>query len=110
MEKKYEFIVEKARELSRMIENHEITVRYRDSLEKMKNDVVAQRLLAELIRLGGELNKSGESDDPIAGKAELEMLKTEFDNNKIVKDHILYQREYLDLIKMVQERIKDPES
>ena len=107
---KYEFIVAKARELARMIENHEITVRYRDSVEKMKHDAVAQRLLAELVRIGGELNKiSGTDAEMTTGKAELEMLKNEFDNNTIVKDHILSQKEYLDLIKMVQDRIKNPE-
>lgn len=107
---KYEFIVEKARELARMIENHEITLRYRESVEKMKHDAVAQRLLAELVRIGGELNKiSGTDAEMTTGKAELEMLKNEFDNNQIVKDHILSQKEYLDLIKMVQDRIKNPE-
>ncbi|PKL15810.1 MAG: hypothetical protein CVV49_19495 [Spirochaetae bacterium HGW-Spirochaetae-5] len=107
---KYEFIVEKARELARMIENNEITVRYRESVEKMKHDAVAQRLLAELVRIGGELNNiSGTDAEMTTGKAELEMLKNEFDNNIIVKDHILAQKEYLDMIKMVQERIKNPE-
>lgn len=107
---KYEFIIEKAKELARMIENNEITVKYRESLEKMKSDAVAQRLLAELIRIGGEIQaQSGTESESSAGKAELEILKDEFDNNKTVKDHILVQREYLDLIKMVQERIKNPE-
>jgi cell fate (sporulation/competence/biofilm development) regulator YlbF (YheA/YmcA/DUF963 family) len=107
---KNEFIIEKARELSRLIENHEITIRYRDSLDKMKNDAVAQRLLADLIRIGGEINalieKNAESS---TGRAELEILKAEFEENKTVKDHILAQKEYLNLIKMVQERIKNPE-
>ncbi len=107
---KYEFIVEKARELARMIENHDITIRYRESLEKMKNDASAQRLLAELIRIGGELNTlSGTDAEMTTGKAELEMLKNDFDNNTTVKDHILAQKEYLDLIKMIQDRIKNPE-
>jgi len=107
---KNEFIIEKARELARMIENHEITVRYRESLEKMKNDAVAQRLLSELIRIGGEIqNQSGTDAESSTGKAELEILKDEFEKNKTVKDHILIQKEYLDLIKMVQDRIKNPE-
>ncbi len=107
---KYEFIIEKARDLARMIENHEITVKYRDSLEKMKRDVAAQRLLAELIRIGGEINNlEGTEAEISTGKAELEILKDEFDKNATVKDHILAQREYLDFIKIVQERIKNPE-
>lgn len=107
---KYEFIIEKAKELARMIENNEITVKYRESLEKMKSDAVAQRLLAELIRIGGEIQAlSGTDAESSTGRAELEILKDEFENNKTVKDHILVQKEYLDLIKMVQERIKNPE-
>ena len=107
---KYEFIIEKAKDLAKIIENHEITLRYRETLEKMKHDAVAQRLLAELIRIGEELNKiSGTDAESTTGKAELEMLKNDFDNNAIVKDHILSQKEYLDMIKMVQERIKNPE-
>ncbi len=107
---KYEFIIEKAKELSGMIENHEITVKYRESLEKMKNDAVAQRLLADLIRIGGEINAlEGKDEEASTGRAELEILKGEFDRNGTVKDHILAQREYLEFIKTVQERIKNPE-
>ena len=107
---KYEFIINKARELALMIENHEITVRYRESVEKMKGDAVAQRLLSELIRIGSEINNlSGTGEELSTGRAELEILKDEFDNNKTVKDHILAQKEYLDLIKQVQEKIKNPE-
>lgn len=107
---KYEFIVQKAKELAVMIENHDITIRYRESLEKMKHDATAQRLLAELIRIGGEINSiRGTETESTIGKAELELLKDEFENNKTVKDHILVQKEYLDLIKLVQEKIKNPE-
>jgi len=106
----YSFIIEKAKELARMIENHEITVRYRESLEKMKSDAVAQKLLAELIRIGEEIKNLSETDaESSTGRAELEILKDEFEKNKTVKDHILVQKEYLELIKMVQDRIKNPE-
>ena len=105
-----EYIIEKARELAVMIENHDITIRYRESLEKMKNDAAAQRLLAELIRIGGEINALNETNqDSAPGRAELEILQVEFEKNQTVKNHILVQKEYLDLIKMVQERIKNPE-
>lgn len=107
---KYDFIIEKAKELSRMIENHEITVRYRESLEKMKNDVAAQRILSELIRIGKELNDQTVTDSELStGRAELEILKNEFDNNETVKNHILIQKDYLELIKKVQDKIKNPE-
>jgi len=105
----YGYIIEKARELARMIENHEITVRYRESVEKMKNDAAAQKLLAELVRIGGEIKSQSETNaESSTGRAELEILKEDFENNSTVKDHILVQKEYLDLIKKIQERIKNP--
>jgi cell fate (sporulation/competence/biofilm development) regulator YlbF (YheA/YmcA/DUF963 family) len=107
--KEYDLIIEKAKELASMIKSHEISLRYRDSLEKMKQDTVSQKLLMELIRIGGELNNStGNDREVIIGKAESEFLKNDFNNNKLVKDHILVQKEYVDLIKMVQDRIRNP--
>lgn len=106
----YEYIIEKARELANMIENHEITVSYKESLEKMKHDAVAQRLLADLIRIGEEIkNTEVTGAESSTGRAELEILKDEFEKNKTVKDHILIQKEYLNLIKNVQEKIRNPE-
>jgi len=105
----YNRIIEKAKELASMIKNHEISLRYRDSLAKMKQDAASQKLLMELIRIGGELNNSMDTDrEPIMGKAESEILKNEFNNNQLVKDHILIQKEYIDFIKKVQDRIKNP--
>ncbi len=107
---KYEAIIEKAKELAGLIENHEITVRYRESLERMKHDAAAQRILAELIKIGGVIKNQVRADeDSSIGRAELEILKDEFEKNKTVKDHILVQREYLDLINNIQERIKNPQ-
>lgn len=105
----YDDIIAKAKELSALINNHEVTKRYRESLERMKDDAVAQRLLSDLIKLGRDLNDSmsgGSADRP--GTAEMELLKKEFDSNETVRNHILAQREYLDLIAKVQERIKNP--
>lgn len=105
----YDIIIQKARELSEMIENHAVTVRYRESLEKMKHDVKSQRLLADLVRIGGELQSQDVTGTgPATGRAELEILKEEFEKNDTVRNHILAQKEYLNLIKMVQDRIKSP--
>lgn len=103
----YSEIISMARELSRMIENHEITVRYKESIEKMKGDMKAQQLLSELVMIGRDLNENLTSGTR-PGVAELEVLKQEFDGNETVKNHILAQKEYLNLIKLVQERIKNP--
>lgn len=106
----YDDIIAKAKELSELINNHEITKRYRESLEKMKDDAVAQKLLSELVLIGRNINESlssgGSSEMP--GTAEMELLKQEFEKNETVKNHILAQREYLNLINRVQEKIKNP--
>ena len=105
----YAHIIEKTMELASMIKDHEISLRYRDSLEKMKQDAISQKLLMELVRIGGELNNSADDNsEPIVGRAESEILMNEFYNNKLVKDHILVQKEYVNLIKTVQDRIKNP--
>jgi len=106
----YDDIITNAVELSNLINNHEVTVRYRESLEKMQRDPVAQKLLSELILLGRDINESlssGEASDK-HGVAEMELLKQEFEKNETVKSHILAQREYLNLINSVQDRIKNP--
>lgn len=106
----YDEIIEKARELSELINNHEVTKRYRESLEMMKDDEAAQKLLSDLVLLGRDINESlssgGTTERP--GAAEMELLKQEFEKNETVKNHILAQREYLDLINRVQDRIKNP--
>ncbi|HOP63505.1 MAG TPA: YlbF family regulator [Spirochaetota bacterium] len=106
----YDEIIAKARELSELINNHEITRRYLDSLEKMKDDAGAQKLLSELVMMGRNINNSLTSGDSSErpGVAEMELLKAEFEKNETVKNHLLAQREYLNLISMVQERIKNP--
>lgn len=107
----YDEIIAKAKELSDLINNHEITKRYRICLEKMKNDAVAQRILSEMVMIGRDINESMKNGDALnkPGAAEMELLKQEFDRNETVKEHILAQKEYLSLINIVQERIKNPE-
>ncbi|HPS57784.1 MAG TPA: YlbF family regulator [Spirochaetota bacterium] len=106
----YSEIIQKAKELSDLINSHEITLKYRESLEKLHDDAASQRLLADLVRIGRELSESmnsPEADKPY-GAAELDMLKKELDANLFLKDHLVIQRQYLDLIAQVQKRIKNP--
>ncbi len=107
----YDKIIAKAVELSELINNHQVTVRYRESLEKMQRDPMAQKLLSELILLGRDINESlssGEASEK-HGAGEVELLKQEFEKNETVRNHILVQREYLNLVNSVQEKIKNPE-
>ncbi len=107
----YDEIIAKAKELSELINNHEAAVQYRESLEKMQRDPVAQKLLSELILLGRDINESLSSGETSGkhGTAEMELLKQEFEKNETLKKHLLAQREYLNLINRVQEKIKNPE-
>lgn len=106
----YSEIIQKAKELSDLINSHEITIKYKESLEKLQHDVQSQRLLGELVRIGKEVNESMNSPeaDKTYGAAELDMLKKELDANQFLKDHLVIQRQYLDLISQVQKRIKNP--
>ena len=106
----YDEIIAKAVELSELINNHEVTLKYRESLEKMQRDPVAQKLLSDLILLGQDINESlssGKASDR-HGAAEIDLLKQEFEKNETVREHILAQREYLNLINSVQDKIKNP--
>lgn len=106
----FDTIIDKARELSQMIEDSEIAVDYYESIKMMQKDANAQQLLSKLILLGKELNEainSGEKDS-LPGGAEAELLREEIGKNDLVKNYILAQKNYINLIKLVQERIKNP--
>lgn len=106
----FEIIIDKARELSKMIENSEISNNYFESIIMMQKDSKAQKLLSKLIVLGKELNEainSGEKES-LPGGAEAELLREEIGKNELVKNYILSQKNYVNLIKLVQERIKNP--
>ena len=106
----YSEIIQKAKELSDLINNYEVTIKYRESLEKLRNDAASQRLLEDLVRIGRDVSESMNSPEPNKsyGSAELDMLKTELDANPFLKNHLVIQRQYLDLISQVQQRIKNP--
>jgi len=105
-----ELIIEKAKELSQMMEKSDIALDYYDCIAKMQQDSKAQQLLSRLISLGRELNEAISSGDEgrVTGGAEAELLREEIENNELVKNYILAQKNYMNLIKLVQDRIKNP--
>lgn len=105
----YSEIIQKAKELSDLVNSHEITIKYKESLERLRKDAQSQRLLAELVRIGREVSESINSPraDKSYGAAELDMLKKELDANMFLKDHLIIQRQYLDLISQIQKRIRN---
>ncbi len=106
----FDVIIDKARELSKCIEESEIAVDYYNNIQLMQKDVNAQQLLSRLVLLGKELNEAINSgdEDSFPGGAEAELLREEIRENDLVKNFILAQKNYLNLIQMVQDRIKNP--
>lgn len=104
-------IIEKARELSASIRGHELTRRYNECLARMNKDRTAQELYMKLISMGKELN-----DIMAAGgivqrpqTSEYELMQKDLENNPLVREYIQAQSEYLDLLKKVTEKIKNPD-
>ena len=105
-----QLIIEKTRELSRSIKSLEITRSYNDMQLKMKSDRTAQELYAKLVMMGKEINSrlAGGSIEENDRSYEYGLLQRELEQNPLVKEYIRTQREYLDLIKRVIARIKNP--
>ncbi|PKL37346.1 MAG: hypothetical protein CVV44_17080 [Spirochaetae bacterium HGW-Spirochaetae-1] len=110
MSEDYSDIIAKANELSSLIKNHDITDRYHEIQEDMKRDHKSQELLARLVMLGEELTRKGRQGEPIQAEKSSEyiLLQQELEKNELVKDFILRQKEYLNMIHLMQDRIKNP--
>ncbi|OHD63009.1 MAG: hypothetical protein A2176_09280 [Spirochaetes bacterium RBG_13_51_14] len=103
-------IIEKAKELSSLIRNHDTAQQYRDCRELMRNDRKAQELYAKLVELGKELNAVADAGGTFETQpsSEHDLLQRELDRNPLVKDYIRCQKEYLELLKKVIDKIKNP--
>jgi len=110
MTEQYKDLYDKAKELSELIRESDITKKYEKSIGKMKNDLKAQELLARLVMLGRDLNEKalkGEKPE-IESNAEAEILRKELDDSPIVKEHTLVQKDYLQMFQTVMDRIRNP--
>ncbi len=108
-ENSYPSIIEKARELSQLLKQHPVTLRYQECLEKMKHDKNAQALMEKLVMLGRDINSASmglAGEGP--GDAERALVEEELEKNPLVKEHLLAQKEYLAMIQQMQERIRNP--
>ncbi len=110
MSDNYENIIIMARELSDMIKSHEITIHYNASLELIKKDKSAIELLEKLVIYGRELNEQHARGCEIMPESsqEVQLLRDELDKNVKVKNHLLCQKEYLNMLQEVMNRIKNP--
>ncbi len=105
-----DIIIEKARALSGSITRHAATIRYNENLAKMNADRTSQNLYARLVSMGKEINeRMARGETPISTvTSEYELLKREMADNALVREFIQSQQEYLNLLKKVIEKIKNP--
>jgi cell fate (sporulation/competence/biofilm development) regulator YlbF (YheA/YmcA/DUF963 family) len=110
MQDQFSAIIEKARDLAASIRDHEISKRYAECRAGMNGDRKARDLHSRLVAMGREINERiarGETIGP-ESNSEHEFMRQELECNALVKDFIRSQKEYLDLLKSVIERIKNP--
>jgi cell fate (sporulation/competence/biofilm development) regulator YlbF (YheA/YmcA/DUF963 family) len=105
-----ETIIEKTRELSLLIKDHEIARSYRAALGEIMKDSDARDLLSHLILLGQELNEKAARGEPLAAEspAEQQLLRERFESKPAVKAFIQAEKEYFGLLKAVIEKIRNP--
>ncbi len=101
-------LVESAVELFGMIEDSTVFRQYAEYSAKVKNDLDAQRLLAELVEMGKVIEESLEkNDDAFRKKAEYDLLNKKFESNDTVKNYLKYQKMYLSMMSSVRSVISD---
>ena len=105
-----DIIIKKAKELSEMIKNHEISIKFNQTLDMMKNDRNALELFEKMANIGRELNEkiSNSENRQIGSSSELRLLENELEANPLVKSYILIQKEYMNLLNTVIEKIRGP--
>ncbi len=102
-------IIERAQELSALIRAHETTRRYESCRARMNNDRKAQDLYARLVAMGRDVNAAlSGGGDAARRSTETELLQKELERNPLVIEFISSQKGYLELLKMVIDRIREP--
>ncbi|MBN1497379.1 MAG: YlbF family regulator [Spirochaetes bacterium] len=111
MSDEVDLIIEKAKELSASIRGHELTLRYNECLARMNNDRTAQDLYMKLVSMGKELNDIMASGGVVQRPqtSEYEIMQRDLEQNSLVREYIQAQADYLDLLKRVIEKIKNPD-
>jgi len=101
-------IIKEAQELSESINNSDIFKEYQERSREIANDVEAQNLLQKLYQVGQELSGVETDDSILKSASEKDMVTKELDNNQKVKDFLLAQKQYINLMQQVVENIRNP--
>ena len=104
-------IIDKAKTFSASIRNHAVTLRYNECRKRMNNDRNAQEIYTNLVALGKELNERISSGSTVEQQrtTEIELMQRALEQNPLVKEFIQSQKEYLEVLKKVIEKIKNPQ-
>jgi cell fate (sporulation/competence/biofilm development) regulator YlbF (YheA/YmcA/DUF963 family) len=104
-------IIAAAKDLSRMLSEHPVALRYGENLSAMNRDAEARDLLDRLIRAGQKLNEmaQGGGDMRLERSEENERLCEELAGSGLVKEFIASQKAYLKLVQAIIEKIRNPD-
>lgn len=112
MDKEIQDILIKADELSQLIRRHPVGMRYEECIAALKDDRKSRELLYSLIEIGKRLGGIRESGSEISpDEAERHrVIDSELRSNNKVKEFITAQKEYLEIVRTVIDRIKNPDT
>src|SRR6056297_772904 len=104
-------ILEKARELSKKLQEHPISLRYFSLLGEMNENQDAQVLLQHLVSYGQNLNRKIQQGEPRIGEELESEIPIDPDNQNLplVKEFINAQKEYLALVHAIMDKIENPD-
>ena len=108
MDNSFADISSQADALGSLITAHPRTRRYATALERMKGDSKAQEIYARLVKLGKEIAELKEASKELSDEfiAENDKLRVELTESPIVTEFIESQKDYFEMMKDVQERIR----
>lgn len=102
-------IIRKAKALSEKIREHPVSRRYAECLALMERDPEARDVHSRLVALGEEISAGRDAGDGGSpSPAEFKLISEKLDAAPLVKEFILSRREYLDMLKRVLDRIREP--
>ncbi len=103
-----EDILRRARELGKLIADHEAARQLTETLESLKQDTDAQRALSDFERHVQSLGEKQEAGKPIEveDKRKLESLQLAVARNPLLRDLQIRQMNYLDLLRQVEEAMR----
>jgi cell fate (sporulation/competence/biofilm development) regulator YlbF (YheA/YmcA/DUF963 family) len=100
-------IVKKARDLSIAIKSHPAYIKHMESQRLFSKDPAAQNIYSRLVMIGKTIAEETAQNRHEPGEnAELRLIQEEIEHLPAVKEYITNQKEYLNLLREITERIR----